>query len=84
MLVGLPFSSGDILQTNMAHSLAITIISLAVNPDSWVARDTSVEQLFVEYQFLNYNETELETPISLPKPKPGQSACFNFRQGVCL
>ena len=76
--------SGNALQAGMAHSLAITIISLAVNPDSWVARDPTVEQLFVEYQFLNYNETELETPISLPKPRPGQSACFNFRQGISV
>ena len=66
----------------MADSLAITIISLAVNPNSWLALDPTVEQLFVEYQFLNYNETELETPVSLPKPRPGQSACFNFRQGT--
>ena len=70
------------LQAGMANSLAVTIISLAVSADSWLALDPTVEQLFVEYQFLNYNETELETPISLPKPRPGQSACFNFRQGT--
>ena len=39
-----------------------------------------VQQLFVSYKFLNFQPEELETPISLPKPKPNRPISWNFRK----
>ena len=41
----------------------------------------NIKQLFVSYMFLDYDPEQLETPFSLPKPKPNQPISFNFKKG---
>ena len=67
-------------------TVSITVVGLSLEPDSPLARDPDIKKLFVEYQFLNIGYGELETPESLPKPRPGEMAMFNFRKGeqICL
>ena len=35
----------------------------------------------MEYQFLDYDYGELETPSAAVSPEPGQPIVFNFRKG---
>ena len=42
---------------------------------------TNVTNLFVEYNFLNFEYGELETPTSQPKPLPGEPAVYNYKKG---
>jgi hypothetical protein len=62
------------------HTLAISILSLIIHPESSVAQNPQISQLFVEYEFLNFDMNDLETPMSLCKPTNGQKIIFNFRQ----
>ena len=41
----------------------------------------NIRQLFVSYKFLDYDPEQLETPMSLPKPKPNRPISFNFKKG---
>ena len=36
--------------------------------------------IYVDYEFLNYDIEELETPNSIPIPAPGESVLFNFQK----
>ncbi|KAI6650591.1 Protein fantom-like [Oopsacas minuta] len=36
--------------------------------------------IYIDYEFLNYDIEELETPNSIPIPKPGDSVLFNFKK----
>ncbi|XP_072526344.1 protein fantom isoform X2 [Salminus brasiliensis] len=56
--------------------IRVEIVSLNLKPDSRVTVDSSVVRLFVEYCFLDL--PTVETPLSLPKPLPGQSIYFNY------
>ena len=60
---------------------SLTIVSLTLENGSSLLSDQSVTRLFVEYQFLDYESSELETPASLPKPSVSKPAVFNFRKG---
>lgn len=55
--------------------------SLSLRPEGRLARDSGVVQLFVEFSLLDL-PTE-ETPVSLPKPRPGRSINFNYSKGTC-
>lgn len=61
--------------------MSITVKSFTLESGSSLAYNDSVKKVFVEYQFLNYDYGELETPSSLPKPKEGRDAHFNFKKG---
>ena len=55
---------------------------LTIKEDAQLMSDPDIRRLFVAYNFLGVNPAELETPISLPKPrKAGQELTFNFRKG---
>lgn len=54
-------------------------MSLSLKPNSRVSRDSSVIKLFVEYCFLDL--PTVETPLSLPKPLPGQTIYYNYSNG---
>ncbi|XP_036431859.1 protein fantom isoform X3 [Colossoma macropomum] len=56
--------------------IRVEIVSLSLKPDSRVSVDSSVVRLFVEYCFLDL--PTVETPLSLPKPLPGQSIYYNY------
>lgn len=62
--------------------MAIEVSHLSINDDSAIMRDPDIKRLFVAYNFLDVNPAELETPISLPKPRSSdQQITFNFRKG---
>lgn len=63
-----------------SERVRVEVVSLSLRPDSWVAQDSSVMRLFVEYSFLDL-PTE-ETPLSLPKPPPGRSINYNYSKGA--
>lgn len=52
-----------------------------MRPEGRLARDSGVVRLFVEFSLLDL-PTE-ETPMSLPKPRPGRSINFNYSKGMC-
>uniref|UniRef100_A0A8B9GU42 C2 domain-containing protein n=1 Tax=Astyanax mexicanus TaxID=7994 RepID=A0A8B9GU42_ASTMX len=56
--------------------IRVEIVSLSLKPDSRVTVDSTVIRLFVEYCFLDL--PTVETPLSLPKPPPGQSIYYNY------
>ncbi|KAL4003936.1 hypothetical protein ACER0C_003649 [Sarotherodon galilaeus] len=64
----------------VSERVRVEIMCLSLRAESWVARDTSVVRLFVEYSFLDL-PTE-ETPLSLPKPPPGRSINYNYSKVI--
>ena len=60
----------------------ITIESFTLEDDSSIATSANITNLFVEYNFLNFEYGELETPSSQPKPLPGEPAIYNFKKGM--
>ncbi|XP_061697386.1 protein fantom isoform X2 [Syngnathoides biaculeatus] len=54
----------------------VEVTSLSLEAESRLRRDVDVVRLFVEFAFLDL-PTE-ETPVSLPKPPPGESVSFDF------
>ena len=61
--------------------MSITVESFTLEADSSLIDDPTITQLFVEYQLLDYNYGDVETPSSLPRPSPGESIVFDFRKG---
>lgn len=70
------------LQSVQENSMSITVHSFTLEPGSSLARNAAVGNIFIEYQFLNYDSSELETPSSLPKPQEGKEVYYNFRKGT--
>ena len=61
----------------------MTVLSFTLEEASGVSSiNPPVAQIFVEYQFLDFDSSELETPTSQPLPLPGQTAIFNFTKGI--
>ena len=65
------------LQTS--ERLRVEIVSVDLKPESRAAHDPNVVRLFVEYSLLDLPSEE--TPLSLPKPAPGQSVHYNYSNG---
>ena len=72
----------DSVVSTAANSMSITIESFTLETDSSMESDPHVCNLFVEYQFLDFDYGELETPTSLPKPTLGETITFNFKKGT--
>uniref|UniRef100_A0A3Q3XDV6 C2 domain-containing protein n=1 Tax=Mola mola TaxID=94237 RepID=A0A3Q3XDV6_MOLML len=72
--------SEDITEGEPLERIRVEVLSLSLRPEGWVALDSSVVRLFVEYSLLDL-PTE-ETPLSLPKPPPGKSINYNYRKVV--
>ncbi|CAL8358463.1 unnamed protein product [Lota lota] len=62
--------------TKTSERLRVEIVSVNLKPESRAAHDPSVVRLFVEYSLLDLPSEE--TPLSLPKPAPGQSVHYNY------
>ncbi|XP_030222334.1 protein fantom [Gadus morhua] len=62
--------------TKSSERLRVEIVSVNLKPESRAAHDPSVVRLFVEYSLLDLPSEE--TPLSLPKPAPGQSVHYNY------
>ncbi|XP_013398857.1 protein fantom isoform X2 [Lingula anatina] len=61
-------------------TVVVTIAHLSLEEGASALSNPAVQQLFVEYRFLGFPAEELETPVSLPKPKPDQQIYFNFKK----
>ncbi|XP_072554214.1 protein fantom isoform X2 [Paramormyrops kingsleyae] len=59
-----------------SERIRIEITSLRLARGSRVASDDTVSRLFIEYRFLD--GPSVETPLSLPKPRAGQSIYYNY------
>uniref|UniRef100_A0A3Q4BS08 C2 domain-containing protein n=1 Tax=Mola mola TaxID=94237 RepID=A0A3Q4BS08_MOLML len=73
------FSQPEDAMSQPLERIRVEVLSLSLRPEGWVALDSSVVRLFVEYSLLDL-PTE-ETPLSLPKPPPGKSINYNYRKG---
>lgn len=62
-----------------SEEIRIEIIALSLN-DSRITRDDTIQRLFIECRF--YSLPAEETPVSLPKPKPGQWVYYNYTNGM--
>ena len=60
--------------------MSITVESFTLEEGSSLARNPGITNIFVEYQFLDFDFGELETK-SLPKPKEGMDVHFSFKRG---
>ncbi|XP_066569510.1 protein fantom [Amia ocellicauda] len=58
-----------------SERIRIEVVSLRLKPDSRISKDDSIQKLFVEFKLLNLPNKE--TPLSLPKPRAGQSIHYN-------
>ncbi|XP_074644933.1 protein fantom-like isoform X2 [Tubulanus polymorphus] len=63
-----------------ANTVKVTISHLSLEENSSISTDPDIQLLFVEYRFLGVAADELETPFSLPKPKPHDRIYFNFEK----
>ncbi|CAH0592120.1 unnamed protein product [Chrysodeixis includens] len=64
-----------------AQTLDITILWLALNEECEAMVDPHVQRVYVAYSFLGRTGADLETPVSLPKPKHYVDKCyFNFKK----
>ncbi|KPJ15361.1 Protein fantom [Papilio machaon] len=67
------------------QTLDITVVWLALSEESEAMTNPDVQRLFVAYSFLGREGAELETPVSLPKPKSCNDKCyFNFNKQFVL
>ena len=62
--------------------LSITVVSFTVQPGSSLVRRSDVSGYFVEFQLLDYDYGELETPSVYTSPHSTQPVVFNFKTGV--
>ncbi|KPJ00324.1 Protein fantom [Papilio xuthus] len=67
------------------QTLEISVVWLALSEESEAMTNPDVQRLFVAYSFLGREGAELETPVSLPKPKSCNDKCyFNFNKQFVL
>ncbi|XP_041965834.1 protein fantom isoform X1 [Alosa sapidissima] len=59
-----------------SERIRVEVVSLTLQAGSRVAADKDITRLFVEYSILDL--PSIETPLSLPKPLPGQSIHYNY------
>ncbi|KAM8880782.1 X-linked retinitis pigmentosa GTPase regulator-interacting protein 1 [Synchiropus picturatus] len=62
--------------------LRVEILSLSFEPSSVVAKDKSVQQVYVEYRLLGVPMESTETPMSLRKPTKGEEVHYNFSRVI--
>ena len=61
--------------------MTVTVSHLSLEPDTPLMDSDLIQRLYVEYRFLGIAPEELETPFSLPKPKPYNHLVYNFKKG---
>ncbi|XP_028330406.1 protein fantom isoform X3 [Gouania willdenowi] len=64
------------------EKLIVEILSLTFEPNSHVAMNESVQQVFVEYRLLGVPMETTETPMSLRKPMEGEEIHYNFTRVI--
>uniref|UniRef100_A0A8C4RSI5 C2 domain-containing protein n=1 Tax=Erpetoichthys calabaricus TaxID=27687 RepID=A0A8C4RSI5_ERPCA len=65
-----------------SERLRVEILSLTIVPESRVALDEEIQQLYVEYRIFGVPLETTETPISLRKPTQGEEIHYNFTRGL--
>ncbi|KAG2462092.1 RPGR1 protein, partial [Polypterus senegalus] len=71
------------LPTKMqSERLRVEILSLTIVPESRVALDEEIQQLYVEYRIYGVPPETTETPISLRKPTQGEEIHYNFTRVI--
>lgn len=63
-------------EKHIGQSVEITIMWLALNEECDAMVNPNVQRLYVAYTFLGRSGAELETPLSLPKPKSYVDKCY--------
>ncbi|XP_067934908.1 protein fantom-like [Watersipora subatra] len=77
VVIGADNSSSPML----GEIVVVEVSHLTIREDAQLMSNPDIRRLFVAYNFLAVNPADLETPISLPKPKKaGQQLTFNFRK----
>ncbi|XP_051778435.1 protein fantom [Erpetoichthys calabaricus] len=72
-----------VLPTKMqSERLRVEILSLTIVPESRVALDEEIQQLYVEYRIFGVPLETTETPISLRKPTQGEEIHYNFTRVI--
>ncbi|KAG6445946.1 hypothetical protein O3G_MSEX004171 [Manduca sexta] len=67
------------------QSIDITVLWLALNEECEAMMNPRIQRLYVAYSFLGRSGAELETPVSLPKPKHYVEKCFfNFKKSLYI
>ncbi|CAL8377329.1 unnamed protein product [Boreogadus saida] len=69
-------------ETRKGDKLRVEILSLTFGPSSEVARDQSVQRVYVEYRLLGVPMATTETPMSLRKPALGEEVHYNFTRVI--
>jgi len=65
-----------------SEQVVVEVGHLSLDDDAAIMKNPDVKRLFIAYNLLGVNPAELETPISLPKPKSSNhQITFNFRKG---
>uniref|UniRef100_A0A8C4RSH9 RPGRIP1 C-terminal domain-containing protein n=1 Tax=Erpetoichthys calabaricus TaxID=27687 RepID=A0A8C4RSH9_ERPCA len=65
-----------------SERLRVEILSLTIVPESRVALDEEIQQLYVEYRIFGVPLETTETPISLRKPTQGEEIHYNFTRVI--
>lgn len=65
-------------------TIVIVVSDFEAAKDAAFTADERVDQVYVEYRFLDLPAEELETPFSLPKPAPQEKITFNFRKVIAM
>ncbi|XP_044733849.1 X-linked retinitis pigmentosa GTPase regulator-interacting protein 1-like [Chrysoperla carnea] len=68
--------------SEIPKTFVIIIHKLTLFRNTPIISDRNIKQLYIEYTFLNFDDEEMETPLSLPKPEPPrmESLVFNFER----
>ncbi|XP_063827568.1 uncharacterized protein LOC135076964 [Ostrinia nubilalis] len=61
---------------HVGQCVDITVMWLALNEECAAMADARVTRLYVAYTFLGRSGAELETPVSLPKPRSYVDKCY--------
>lgn len=63
-------------EDQLAQTVEITVMWLALNEECDAMNNPHVQRLYVAYTFLGRSGADMETPVSLPKPKNYVDKCY--------
>jgi hypothetical protein len=75
-----PNNTNNLPMEGNNNNVIIEISSFNFYENVEALRRNDIQRLFVGMDFLNYDPSELESQITMPKPEPNQEVHFNFRK----
>lgn len=75
-----PNDTNKLPQEGNKENVIIEISSFTLKEGSQVLKRKDIKKLFVSMDFLNYDPSELESAMALPKPAPNEPSNYNFRK----